>query len=113
MIYILNTELPSKKPVFIALTNIFGLGPNKVLQILNFFGISKKTLFKELSVSLRHQIVVYIEKNIDIKEELKQKLVFLKEQQQRLKTYRGLRSRFKLPCRGQRTHTNAKTAKKF
>jgi ribosomal protein S13 len=48
-----------------------------------------------------------------INEELKQTLMQIKEQQQRLKTYKGQRSRFKLPRRGQRTHTNAKTVKKF
>jgi ribosomal protein S13 len=36
----------------------------------------------------------------------------IKTQQQRLKTYKGQRSKFKLPRRGQRTHTNGKTAKK-
>lgn len=66
-----------------------------------------------LSVILRNQILVHIEKNIKINEDLKQTLAQLKEQQQRLKTYKGLRSQFKLPRRGQRTHTNAKTAKKF
>ena len=37
----------------------------------------------------------------------------IKEQQFRLKTYKSQRTRFKLPSRGQRTHTNAKTSKKF
>ncbi len=31
----------------------------------------------------------------------------------KLKTYRGLRHKYAYPCRGQRTHTNAKTQKKL
>lgn len=113
MVYFLTTEIPSKKPVFISLQRVFGLGQNKTLQILNLFGISKTTTINALSSPLKNKIIIYIEKNININEDLKQKLTQLKEQQQRLKTYKGQRSRFKLPRRGQRTHTNAKTAKKF
>lgn len=32
---------------------------------------------------------------------------------QGLRTYKGIRHKLKYPCRGQRTHTNAKTVKKF
>lgn len=113
MVYFLTTEIPGKKPVFIALQRVFGLGQNKTLKILNLFGISKTTTVNKLSPVLKNKIIVYIEKNIKINEDLKQILGKLKEHQQRLKTYKGLRSRFKLPRRGQRTHTNAKTAKKF
>lgn len=31
----------------------------------------------------------------------------------KLKTYKGIRHKLKYPARGQRTHTNAKTKKKF
>lgn len=113
MVYFLNTEIPEKKPVFIALRRIFGLGKHKAAKILFLFGISKTTPISVLTASLKNQIILYIEKNIEINEELKQLLAQIKEQQQRLKTYKGQRSRFKLPRRGQRTHTNAKTAKKF
>lgn len=113
MVYILNTELPDKKPVYIALQNVFGVGQSNALQILNFFGIAKKTTIKSLAGTLKNQIIIYIEKNMVLNEDLKQQLALFKEQQQRLKTYKGQRSRFKLPRRGQRTHTNAKTAKKF
>lgn len=112
MVYFLTTEIPSKKPVFIALQHVFGLGKKKTLGLLSLFGISKTAKIKTLSSVLKNKIIIYIEKNININDDLKQKLTQLKEQQQRLKTYKGQRSRFRLPRRGQRTHTNAKTAKK-
>ena len=40
---------------------------------------------------------------------VKENLEFLSK----IKTYRGLRHKFKYPSRGQRTHTNAKTKQKF
>lgn len=113
MIFILNTEIPNKKKVYIALQHIFGVGKCKSRELCNYFGISKKASILDLTVLLKNQIIIFIEKNIKINEDLKQHLMKLKEQQQRLKTYKGQRSRFKLPRRGQRTHTNAKTAKKF
>lgn len=113
MVYILNTEISTKKPAFIALQKVFGLGPTKVLEIFNTFGLTKKATIKSLGAALKNKIITHIENNIIINEDLKQHLVSIKDQQQRLKTYKGLRSRFKLPRRGQRTHTNAKTVKKF
>jgi len=113
MTYFLNTEIPDKKVVWVALRYVFGLGKNKSLKIINLFGISKITKINNLSSTLKNQIIVFIEKTITINEELKQTLMQIKDQQQRLKTYKGQRSRFKLPRRGQRTHTNAKTVKKF
>jgi small subunit ribosomal protein S13 len=113
MVYILNTEISDKKKVYIALQSIFGLGLITSLNVCLFFGISKKATIKNLNTTLKNKIIVYVDKNIKINEDLKQFLVQNKEQQYRLKTYRGQRARFKLPRRGQRTHTNAKTAKKF
>jgi len=112
MIYFLNTEIPDKKPVFIALQRVFGVGKTQSRRILNIFGLSPTTKISSLNTSLRNKIIVFIDKNLKINDELRQSLTQLKEQQQRLKTYKGQRSRFKLPRRGQRTHTNAKTAKK-
>ena len=113
MIYILNTEISEKKFFYIALSSIFGLGFKTTLKICSFFGISKKAKINNLNPILKNKIIIYIEKNIKITDDLKQFLVQIKEQQFRLKTYKSQRTRFKLPSRGQRTHTNAKTSKKF
>jgi small subunit ribosomal protein S13 len=113
MIYILNTEISNKKVTSIALQNIFGLGKNKCSQVCLKLGISKKTPIKELTTEMKNKIILYIENNFIIGDDLKQNLVQLKEEQIRLKCYKGQRAKFKLPRRGQRTRTNAKTAKKF
>jgi small subunit ribosomal protein S13 len=113
MIYILNTEISNKKATSIALQNIFGLGKNKCAQICLKLGISKNTPIKLLTTEMKNKIIIYIENNLIIGDDLKQSLIQLKEEQIRLKCYKGQRARYKLPRRGQRTRTNAKTAKKF
>ena len=72
MIYFLNTEIPNKKIIFIALQHIFGIGKNKSIEICNYFSITKKTSIIKLALPIKNQIVVYIEKNININDDLKQ-----------------------------------------
>lgn len=113
MSYLLNTEISDAKPTSIALRKIFGLGSQKSDQICLSLGISKKTPIKFLTAKMKNKIILYVENNIIIGDDLKQKLNKLKTKQISLKTYRGQRTKFKLPRRGQRTRTNAKTVKKF
>jgi len=113
MIYILNTEISDKKIVKIALQKIFGIGKQQALKVCYFFGISEKTQIKELSTEIKNKIILYIENNIIIGDNLKQKLTQIKENQIRIKCYKGQRAKIKLPRRGQRTHTNSKTVKKL
>jgi len=112
MIYILNTEISNKKTTPIALQNVFGLGKEKCAYICYKLGISTKTPIKFLTPEIRNKIISFVEKNMMIGDDLKQTLFQLKEEQIRLKCYKGQRAKFKLPRRGQRTKTNAKTVKK-
>lgn len=112
MIYILNTEIPDKKPLNISLKKIFGINYKKSSEICSYFGISKKTKVKFLTFEMKNQIIKYVENNIIIGDDLKQNLIRMKENQIRIKSYKGIRAKFKLPRRGQRTHTNAKTTKR-
>lgn len=113
MVYILNTEIPNKKSIYIALQFIFGIGKKKSINICDYFGISKKINITTLTLKKKDQVILFIENSLRINEDLKQNLTQIKEQSQRLKTYKGVRSRLKLPRRGQRTHTNSKTVKKL
>jgi small subunit ribosomal protein S13 len=113
MIYILNTEIPNKKATLIALQKIFGLGKKKCAHICLKLGISGKVPIKNLTPEIKNKIISYIEKNIIIGDDLKQTLFQIREEQIKLKCYKGQRAKFKLPRRGQRTRTNAKTVKKF
>jgi small subunit ribosomal protein S13 len=112
MVYILNTEIPDKKALNTGLKMIFGINSKKASEVCSYFGISRKAKIKLLTNEMKNKIVLYIENNIIIGDDLKQSLIQTKENQIRIKSYKGIRTKFRLPRRGQRTHTNAKTVKR-
>jgi small subunit ribosomal protein S13 len=112
MPYLLNTEIPEKKQINVALSRIFGVGKKKSESICAFFGVSKKARMSMLNTEITNKIVNYIEKNMKINEELITLLNQSKEKEIKIRSYAGQRIKLKLPLRGQRTHTNAKTSKK-
>ena len=113
MLYLLETNLPENKPVFSALTCVYGIGKNSASLICKKLGFSSNLKIKDLT----HEQIADILKIIDSSEltlnnELRKlKSLTLKNLIQ-IKTYRGLRRVRGLPVRGQRTHTNAKSARK-
>jgi len=113
MAYILNTEISDKKIVQIGLQSIFGIGKFQADKTCNQFGISKKTKIQELSQDVKNKMVVFIEANFEIGDNLHQTIAEQKALQTRIRCYKGQRAKFKLPRRGQRTHTNSKTVKKI
>jgi small subunit ribosomal protein S13 len=102
---------------------------SKSYKILNKslleYGLGTKirnTLFKKIGVNTRIHCENYKFKVINRIEKIKRKLVFGKKLILKIKkrkkflitlnTFKGLRHQLKKPVRGQRTKTNAKTAKK-
>jgi len=113
MLYLLETKLPENKSVMIALTHIYGIGINTASIICKKLGFSINLKIKDLTSEQTKEILQVVEKrNLMLNNELKKfkslslkKLIFIK-------SYRGLRRERGLPVRGQRTHTNAKSARK-
>jgi small subunit ribosomal protein S13 len=110
MARICGIDLPKNKRVEIGLTYIFGIGLTTSQQILTRLGISMDTRVKNLSedeiVKLRDAINEHPNEG-DLRRKIGQDIRRLGE----IGSYRGLRHRKKLPVRGQRTHTNARTKK--
>jgi small subunit ribosomal protein S13 len=102
MIYLFESELVENKSVLTSLTQIYGIGRGSSSFLCRNLGFSKNFKVKDLSKTQVTQLIKIIESsNILIAGDLK-----------KIKSYRGLRRYQGLPVRGQRTHTNAKTAKK-
>ena len=111
MARIAGVDLPRSKRVEIALTYIVGIGSTtagKILAEANIEGSLSTDALTEDQIGRIRQI---IESNYkvegDIRREVSQNIKRLMD----LGTYRGLRHRRGLPCRGQRTSTNARTRK--
>ena len=91
----------------------YGLGLNKGIFISKFLGFnSRLSLEKKLGGKSLNSIKKRVESlffDSALKDFVRSAIVFLIK----IKNYRGMRHKSKYPARGQRTHTNGKTKKKF
>ena len=114
MVYLFDSELPENKSIVFAITKIVGIGKLNSIMLCKHLGFSPNLKFKDMSKEQIAKLITLIESsnNLVLTEELKK----LKSQNIKnlfsIKSYRGLRLRQGLPVRGQRTHTNARTARK-
>ena len=103
-----GVDLPRNKRMVIALTYIYGIGPARSAKILAACDISQDLRTDDLTdddiKKLRNEIAHYTIEG-DLKREESLHVKRLSE----INSYRGIRHRRKLPCRGQRTKTNART----
>jgi small subunit ribosomal protein S13 len=111
MLYILETELPENKSIYFSLTKIFGIGTFQSVLICKKIGFSRNCKLSRLTSNQTVKLFKLVEtSNLLINSALrKYKIVLIKKLTQ-IKTYKGIRRLRGLPVRGQRTHTNAKTA---
>lgn len=113
MPYILNTNIKNDKKVVFGLQKIFGLGEKTCKQIIHNLGLSNSVKIKNCTNLQLEKIIQSINHNVIFGVESKQ---LKKKNIQRLisiASFRGFRHRQGLPTRGQRTHGNAKTQRKF
>ena len=111
MARISGVNLPTNKRVKVALTYIYGIGPTIANAICKDVGISDDKRVNKLTDEEVLKIREYIESKYKVEGDLRSEASLNIKRLTDLGTYRGLRHRKKLPVRGQRTHTNAKTRK--
>jgi small subunit ribosomal protein S13 len=113
MLYLLETNLPDQKPVFFALARVHGIGEGTAFFICKKLGFSVNLKVKNLNQEQIVEILQLIDTlNLSLNNELKKLKSMTLKKLVNIKSYRGLRRVRGLPVRGQRTHTNAKSAKK-
>ena len=106
-----GVDLPRNKPIWIALTYIYGVGRTTSKKIVAEAGIDPMTRVYQLSDHEVARIRETIQENYRVEGELRKEIAINIKRLIDLKTVRGLRHRQGLPVRGQRTHTNARTRK--
>ena len=111
MARISGVNLPTNKCVKVALTYIYGIGPTIAKEICKVSGISDDKRVNKLTDDEVLKIREYIESKFKVEGDLRSEVSLNIKRLTDLGTYRGLRHRKKLPVRGQRTHTNARTRK--
>ena len=106
-----GVDIPSGKRVDVALTYIYGIGNVVSKQILEELRISPAVRAKDLSEEQVSQINQLIERKYVVEGQLRRQMMQNISRLKEIKCYRGLRHMRGLPCRGQRTRTNARTRK--
>ncbi len=105
-----GVDLPKSKRIIIGLTYIYGIGLQSSRKILGSIGISENLRVKELSeddiVKIRAELTHFVVEG-DLRRQTNSDVRRLMDNG----SYRGMRHKKKLPVRGQRTHTNARTKK--
>ena len=111
MARIVGVDIPNEKRIEIALTYIYGIGPNTAQKILENTGVNPDTRAKDLSENDISKLYEYIEKNVIVEGNLKQRVFQNIKRLKDIRAYRGMRHKLGLPVRGQNTRKNAKTRK--
>jgi small subunit ribosomal protein S13 len=108
MVRIVGVDLPPNKNVAVGLTYIYGLGDALSRVILEKTGINPLKKVKDLTdaemVAIREEI-----KNYQVEGDLRKDISLSIKRLVDVGAYRGYRHRRGLPCRGQRSRTNART----
>lgn len=93
--------------------NTYGIGINQHAKINSYLGLNKRS--NSLKKILYHHKKKFnkLKKNIFYGIALKKQLHLIAKHDKEIRTYKSSRNYRGLPCRGQRTRTNAKTKKKF
>lgn len=111
MARIAGVNIPTSKRVVIALTYIHGIGRAKSTEILEKAGIDLTRRVHDLADSEVIRLREIIDADYSVEGDLRRETSMNIKRLMDLGCYRGLRHRRRLPVRGQRTHTNARTRK--
>ncbi len=111
MARIAGVNIPSNKRLEISLTYIHGIGRVKAKEIVQKAGFLSTTRVSELAESDVIRVREIIDRDYQVEGDLRREVSMNIKRLMDLGCYRGLRHRKKLPVRGQRTHTNARTRK--
>ena len=111
MARIAGVNIPAQKPVWIALTYVYGIGRTTSKKILTDCDVPFERRVNELSDAELGRIREVIDRDMKVEGDLRRETAMSIKRLMDLGCYRGLRHRKGLPVRGQRTHTNARTRK--
>ena len=111
MARIAGVNIPQNKLVHVGLTYIYGIGEKNSKDICNTLEIPKTKRVNELTDEEILRIREFIDQKFTVEGDLRRETSLNIKRLIDLASYRGSRHRKKLPVRGQRTHTNARTRK--
>ena len=111
MARIAGVDLPREKRAEIGLTYIYGIGKATANEILAKAEIDPNVRIKDLSEEQVNELRKIIDNDFLVEGDLRREVAMNIKRLKEIGCYRGIRHRKGLPCRGQKTKTNARTCK--
>ncbi|MDR1691371.1 MAG: 30S ribosomal protein S13 [Rickettsiales bacterium] len=111
MARIAGVNIPTDKPLFIALTHIYGIGQTTSKKICEQLKLDSMLRVNKLTDDDVLKIRELIDKNYRVEGDLRREVSMNIKRMQDLRSYKGIRHSKRLPVNGQRTRTNARTRK--
>ena len=111
MARISGVDLPREKRVEIGLTYIYGIGLSSAKRILAEANVDTDTRVRDLTDDEVKRISAVINDTQVVEGDLRREIALNIKRLKEIGCYRGKRHRQGLPCRGQKTKTNARTRK--
>ena len=106
---IAGVDIPKNKQVWVSLQYIYGIGATLSRKILAQAGITAETKVDDLTDDELSRLREVIDKEQKVEGELRKAVDLNIKRLIEIGSYRGIRHRYGLPVRGQRTRTNART----
>jgi len=110
MARIAGVDLPGNKKLVIALTSVYGIGRAGARKVVAESGLNPDMKAADLDINDVNALRKVMDKML-VEGDLRREISLNVKRLIDLNSYRGLRHRKNLPCRGQRTKTNARTRK--
>ncbi len=109
MARISGVDIPANKRIEVSLSYIYGIGPAVSRRILAQTGIDVAKKAKDLTEEEISRLREVIDKGYRVEGDLRKEVGTNIGRLTEIGSYRGMRHRRRLPVRGQRTRTNART----
>ena len=109
MARIAGVDIPRNKQTWVSLQYIYGIGPTLSRKILAQTGVVPETKVSDLTEEEVNRLRELIDREYTVEGELRKEINLDIKRLIEIGSYRGIRHRYNLPVRGQRTRTNART----
>ena len=105
---IAGVDIPRNKQIWVSLQYIYGIGSTSSQRVLSELGINASTKADSLTEDEVNRLREVIDKDFVVEGDLRKEVNLNIKRLIEIGSYRGLRHRYSLPSRGQRTRTNAR-----
>lgn len=109
MARIAGVDVPNNKKIEIGLTYIFGIGRSTARKIIDVTGVDENKRIGDLTQQEISEIRKFIDENLKVEGDLRKDISLNIKRLMEINCYRGQRHKNSLPCRGQKTRSNART----